>query len=853
LIAEMAMALHLNARRKVIYLVPTRALAEEKFAEFQTWLASTGLRVACSTRERPESDRIVAAGRFDLLVAVYEKLNQFLKFRQLSKCGLIVVDELQTIGDPERGAMLDMLLTKIKTSPAPPQIIALASNIPEFSARELANWLNANLLVGRDRPRELREGVLDLSTGIFRFRRAGATDEAEEPLAAAPDLNSIRDDLSSLGPEAEGESSEALSALIAAADRFEKGESLLLFAPTRSASAIWAARLADLFAPSPINENLLDSIRRTGSCRMTRLLADCVARGIAFHNADLSEPLRRAVEEAFHSGAIRAVVSTSTLGTGLNLSAQNVIQFPWSIACDSATGTHECIPLPRSRFSNHGGRAARLGCGEGFGRSMLVASDSAEADRLWRAIILASPEPLVSQLRLPLDPAILLNLLAHSKSRSALELQSTLMQTFAACHKAPFPGNAGILPASQGTPRHLGNSGISNFKSEISVSGTAVPGCVPNPAFPLDLIESTLHLCEEELLLRRTQTRDKIERWKLTGLGEAVAAFGVSLETAKSLRRELNTDETFSALANPQQNPADIFFFLASTIEIRRLAVSAGTLPELPLFKNSSGDAVEENHESPDGSFGPSAAPRIREILDRPGGPTRDELAAIRISLVLRDYIAGLPIDELENKYQILHGAILRLAAETSRLLGSWSAIAAALNQPPRIITSLRSLAKKCAAPKCGALPGSAGVPPAIQSLTSQSSNVQTALPDDAGLPASDPPAPQSNPAPLLEIRLTSPGIILARGSEVRLTPLSFDLLAALAERPGEVVTRAALYHKLWADGGPEDQQLDDHRRRLIQKLKPQLGDCAHRVAEVVRGIGFRFAHPASSVHFQRD
>jgi DNA-binding response OmpR family regulator len=94
--------------------------------------------------------------------------------------------------------------------------------------------------------------------------------------------------------------------------------------------------------------------------------------------------------------------------------------------------------------------------------------------------------------------------------------------------------------------------------------------------------------------------------------------------------------------------------------------------------------------------------------------------------------------------------------------------------------------------------------------------------------------------AHLLELDADSPGIVRAQGREVRLTPMSFRLLEALAERPGQVVTREALYGRLWPGGGPEPQQLDNHRRVLLRRLRPMLGDRAGDVAEVVRGIGFR-------------
>ncbi len=54
-------------------------------------------------------------------------------------------------------------------------------------------------------------------------------------------------------------------------------------------------------------------------------------------------------------------------------------------------------------------------------------------------------------------------------------------------------------------------------------------------------------------------------------------------------------------------------------------------------------------------------------------------------------------------------------------------------------------------------------------------------------------------------------------------------------------MTRDALHLRLWPDGdGPEDQQLDAHRRRLVTRLRPALNERAAGLIQVIRGIGFR-------------
>lgn len=76
-------------------------------------------------------------------------------------------------------------------------------------------------------------------------------------------------------------------------------------------------------------------------------------------------------------------------------------------------------------------------------------------------------------------------------------------------------------------------------------------------------------------------------------------------------------------------------------------------------------------------------------------------------------------------------------------------------------------------------------------------------------------------------------------GREVSLTKIEFDLLAALAEVPGRVRTRAQLVERVW---GPSyaltERTVDSHFKGLRRKLE----DCGAPAAlvETVRGVGFK-------------
>jgi helicase len=183
----------------------------------------------------------------------------------------------------------------------------------------------------------------------------------------------------------------------------------ILFVPTRYASRR-CARLLDAMLPgsAPARVALASLARCPERGRVPRRLAETLARGVAFHNADLGPALRLLVERAFDDGEVSLLVSTPTLGLGVNLAADCVVHTPWRLGSPLELTTdassifpddfRECpaaavpLPLGRLRFANQGGRAARWGFGETPGLSVLVARSRDEAERLWETFILAPDE-----------------------------------------------------------------------------------------------------------------------------------------------------------------------------------------------------------------------------------------------------------------------------------------------------------------------------------------------------------------------------------------------------------------------------------------------------------------------------
>jgi len=78
------------------------------------------------------------------------------------------------------------------------------------------------------------------------------------------------------------------------------------------------------------------------------------------------------------------------------------------------------------------------------------------------------------------------------------------------------------------------------------------------------------------------------------------------------------------------------------------------------------------------------------------------------------------------------------------------------------------------------------------------------------------------------------------RGEEIPLTVLEFDLLNALASRPGFVFARSQVLERVWGEGyfGGE-HVVDVHVAKLRKKIEDDPAN--PRYVQTVRGVGYRF------------
>ncbi|MBI2582633.1 DEAD/DEAH box helicase [Candidatus Woesearchaeota archaeon] len=141
---------------KAIYLVPLKALGSEKYKEYLNVFRGSEYKVGLSTGDvDSESDYLA---KYDVLILTTEKLDSLLRHKVgwLSEVKVVIVDEIHLLNDASRGPTLEIILTLLKNL-IKPQIIGLSATIG--NPKELAEWLEATLVIDEWRPVELKKGI----------------------------------------------------------------------------------------------------------------------------------------------------------------------------------------------------------------------------------------------------------------------------------------------------------------------------------------------------------------------------------------------------------------------------------------------------------------------------------------------------------------------------------------------------------------------------------------------------------------------------------------------------------------------------------------------------------------------
>jgi helicase len=160
LIATMAIV-NTITKGKAVYLVPLKALANEKFKEYQKLFQNTDFKVIMSTGDIDSDSPFLS--RYNLIILTCEKFDSLIRHKVswLAEIKTVIIDEIHLLNDSRRGPTLEIIITLLK-SLIKPQIIGLSATIG--NPQELADWLEAELVLDNWRPVKLKQGILKQGT-----------------------------------------------------------------------------------------------------------------------------------------------------------------------------------------------------------------------------------------------------------------------------------------------------------------------------------------------------------------------------------------------------------------------------------------------------------------------------------------------------------------------------------------------------------------------------------------------------------------------------------------------------------------------------------------------------------------
>ncbi len=291
-------------RGKAVYTVPTRALANDKLAEWR----ARGWPVGIATGDLSEN----------LDAPILTATLETQKSRLIHGKGpdLLVIDEYQMIGDLDRGLNYELALA---LAPSHTQLLLLSGSVA--NPDQVVKWLRR---LGRD-------------AVLIRH------DVRPVPLEEAyPNTHRIR-----LPREIKGYWPKFVATALA-----EDLGPVLLFAPRRS-NAEKLARQLSLQLPNQDPLVLTDDQKRLVGDHVARMLQNRVA----YHHSGLSYAARAGVIEPLaKAGQLRVVVATMGLAAGINFSLRSC-----ALTADSYKRGGVEYPIGGDEILQMFGRAGRRG------------------------------------------------------------------------------------------------------------------------------------------------------------------------------------------------------------------------------------------------------------------------------------------------------------------------------------------------------------------------------------------------------------------------------------------------------------------------------------------------------------
>jgi len=169
--------------KKLLFLVPLVALANQKYEDFKRRYSKLGLKVAIRvgmSRIKTKDELVVVDTGIDadIIVGTYEGIDYLLRAgRKIGNIGTIVIDEIHMLDEEERGTRLDGLIARLRKLYPSVQFIGLSATIG--NPQELAKELGLKFVLYDERPVALERHVIIARNESEKWRYVAQLCKAE--------------------------------------------------------------------------------------------------------------------------------------------------------------------------------------------------------------------------------------------------------------------------------------------------------------------------------------------------------------------------------------------------------------------------------------------------------------------------------------------------------------------------------------------------------------------------------------------------------------------------------------------------------------------------------------------------
>ena len=406
LIAELASIKTILERKgKVVYTVPLKTLANEKYKDFKNKYEKLGIKIAVSIGDIEDKEPYLE--NYDFIICSNEKLDSLIRLgaEWLNKVKILIVDEIHLLDSVDRGPTLEILITIFRKLIKDIQIIALSATIG--NPNELAEWLNASLVEDSWRPVKLYQGIC-LNNRIDFFNEKDEIKLKQE----VPD-----------------------STVNLVLNTMNEKRQALIFVNTRKSSEVLAENLSKLTnrylndeEKKKLNEISKETLKvLSAPTEQCKKLSLCIQNGIAYHHSGLVAKQRELIEENFKIGLIKVICNTPTLAAGIEYPTDRVIIKDLK----RYTSGYGQDWIPVIEYLQFIGRSGRPSYGHVYGESIVIAKTKTDKETIYNKYILGEPEEIISKLAAePILRTYLLSLIATEIVNTEKSILEFFKETF---------------------------------------------------------------------------------------------------------------------------------------------------------------------------------------------------------------------------------------------------------------------------------------------------------------------------------------------------------------------------------------------------------------------------------------